>query len=124
MAKDSDLLSLKLKNNGSKVIIKIKIDDTVIARMRKGEFVQGSLHYDQWTGEKQFNAYVRKSRLHIKDKLIKKLPWGWVKKSTKRIKVYGSFPQEVGTARVMGLLDEHTHEAKEALIEREIIEFC
>ena len=45
------------------VIIKIKIDDTVIARMRKGEFVQGSLHYDQWTGEKQFNAYVRKSRL-------------------------------------------------------------
>ena len=70
------------------------------------------------------NAYVRKSRLHIKDKLIKKLPWGWVKKSTKRIKVYGSFPQEVGTARVMGLLDEHTHEAKEALIEREIIEFC
>ena len=106
------------------VIIKIKIDDTVIARMRKGEFVQGSLHYDQWTGEKQFNAYVRKSRLHIKDKLIKKLPWGWVKKSTKRIKVYGSFPQEVGTARVLGLLEEHTHEAKDALIERELIEFC
>ena len=106
------------------VIIKIKIDDTVIARMRKGEFVQGSLHYDQWTGEKQFNAYVRKSRLHIKDKLIKKLPWGWVKESTERIKVYGSFPQEVGTARVLGLLEEHTHEAKEALIEREIIEFC
>ena len=45
------------------VIIKIKIDDAVLARMRKGEFVQGSLHYDQWTGEKQFNAYVRKSRL-------------------------------------------------------------
>ena len=47
------------------VIIKIKIDDTVIARMRKGEFVQGSLHYDQWTGEKQFNAYVRKSRMPL-----------------------------------------------------------
>ena len=108
------------------VIIKVKIDVTVLERMLKGEFVQGSLHKNQCTGEKLFNAYVRKSRTHIKDKLVKKLAWGWVKKSRKRVRVYGSFPEEVGTPRVIGLLDEHTHEAKKALIEQELdlIEFC
>jgi hypothetical protein len=38
--------------------------------------------------------------------------------------VFGSFPKDLGTARVMGLLEEHTHDAKNALIDREIIEFC
>jgi hypothetical protein len=41
-----------------------------------------------------------------------------------RIKVFGSFPKDYGTATVMGLLDEHAKDAKNALIEREIIEFC
>ena len=54
---------------------------------------------------------------------VKKLPWGWVKESLERIKVYGSFPKDMGTARVMGLLEDHTRDAKNALIDREIIEF-
>jgi len=56
--------------------------------------------------------------------MVKKLPWGWVKESAKMLKVFGSFPKDLGTARVMGLLEEHTHDAKNALIDREIIEFC
>ena len=108
------------------VIIKIKIDDTVLARMRKGEFVQGSLHYDQWTGEKQFNAYVRKSRLHIKDKLIKKLPWGWVKESKANQKRYTSFPKNMSLEEKLALMDRDNEMAKAVLIERELelIEFC
>ena len=54
---------------------------------------------------------------------MKKLPWGWVKESLERIKVYGSFPKDLGTARVMGLLEDHTRDAKNALIDREIIDF-
>ena len=55
--------------------------------------------------------------------MVKKLPWGWVKESLERIKVFGSFPKDVGTAQVMGLLEEHTRDAKNALIDRELIEF-
>jgi len=57
---------------------------------------------------------------------VKKLPWGWVKESIERVKVYGSFPKNYSTAQIMGLLDEHAKDAKNALIEREldVIEFC
>jgi len=57
---------------------------------------------------------------------VKKLPWGWVKESLERIRVYGSFPKDYGTASVMGLVDETAREAKNALIDRELelIEFC
>ena len=108
------------------VIIKIKIDDAVLVRMRKGEFVQGSLHYDQWTGEKQFNAYVRKSRLHIKDKVVKKLPWGWVKESMENQKRVTSFSKHLPLAEKLQILDSENELAKKILVERELnlIEFC
>jgi hypothetical protein len=39
--------------------------------------------------------------------------------------VYGSFPKNVGnTAVVMGLMDDNHRSAKNAMIERELIEFC
>ena len=41
-----------------------------------------------------------------------------------RIKVFGSFPKEMGTAAVMGLMEEHHRDAKNALIEYELEEFC
>ena len=85
--------------------------------------MEGSLRRDEWTGKVTFRAYNRQSRLYEKDVLVKKLPWGWVKESLERIKVHGSFPKNLGTARVMELLEEHTREAKNALIDREIINF-
>ena len=108
----------------------IAIEEEVLVRLVEGKYVEGSLHRDQWTGVITFNAYKRLSRqpgyVRPKDRLVKKLPWGWVKESLERIKVFGSFPKDVGTARVMGLLEEHTRDAKNALIERELdlIEFC
>ena len=89
-----------------------------------GKRVEGVLYVDQNTGKLTFKAYNRQARVREKDRLVKKLPWGWVKESMERIKVFGSFPKDYGTATVMGLLDEHAKDAKNALIEREIIEFC
>ena len=106
------------------MIIKVRVSEETWARILTGKRVEGTLGYDKWTGEKNFNAFNRKQRVYAKDKLVKRLPWGWVKESVARIKMYGSFPKNVGTSRVLGLLDEHTHEAKDALIERELIEFC
>ena len=88
-----------------------------------GKYVQGVLYMDQNTGRITFKAYNRQPRSREKDVLVKKLPWGWVKESVERIKVFGSFPKDVGTAQVMGLLEDNTRDAKNALIDRELIEF-
>ena len=101
----------------------IELSEEVIARLVCGKCVEGSLHRDEWTGRVTFRAYQRQPRVREKDRLVKKLPWGWVKESLERIKVYGSFPKDLGTARVMGLLEDHTRDAKNALIDREIIDF-
>ena len=101
----------------------IEIEEEVLVRLLSGKYVEGSLHRDKWTSVITFNAYNRQPRKREKDQLVKKLPWGWVKESAKKLKVFGSFPKDMGTARVMGLLDEHTREAKNALIDRELIEF-
>ena len=108
------------------MIIKVKISEETWARMLTGKRIEGTLGYDKWTGEKSFNAFNRKERAHVKDKLVKKLPWGWIKESMERIKVFGSFPKDFCTAQVIELLNEHNQDAKNALIERELdlIEFC
>ena len=98
----------------------------LMTKLYVGKRVEGVLYMDQNTGRITFKAYNRKSEKHKKDRLVKKLPWGWVKESMERIKVFGSFPKEYSTAQVMGMLDEHTKDAKNALIDKEldIIEFC
>ena len=104
----------------------IELSEEVIARLVSGRCVEGSLHRDEWTGKVTFRPYQRQPRIRHKDRLVKKLPWGWVKESIERIKVFGSFPKEYSTAQVIGLLEEHSKDAKSALIERELdlIEFC
>lgn len=98
----------------------------LLQQLMDGKRVEGVLFIDKNTGWLTFKAYNRQSRIRQKDVLVKKLPWGWVRESLERIKVFGSFPKDMGTASVMGLLEEHTHDAKNALIERELdlIEFC
>ena len=98
----------------------------LMSKLYAGKRVEGVLFMDESTGRLTFKAYNRQQRIRHKDQLVKKLPWGWVKESLERIKVFGSFPKDMGTAQVMGLLEEHTRDAKNALIDREldIIEFC
>jgi hypothetical protein len=62
----------------------------------------------------------------VRDRLIRRLEHGWVKESTRNIKVYDSIPKELGSARVISILDRDHQGAKEALMDRELdlIEFC
>ena len=94
----------------------------LMTKLYVGKRVEGVLFIDD-TGRLTFKAYNRRTTKRPKDRLVKKLPWGWVKESLERMKVFGSFPKYLGTARVMGLLEEHTRDAKNALIDRELIEF-
>jgi len=98
----------------------------LISQVMNGKRVEGVLYVDQQTGRLTFKAYNRQPRVRHKDELVRKLPWGWVKESLERIKVFGSFPKDYGTATVMGLVDETARDAKNALIDRELdlIEFC
>ena len=104
----------------------IEIPMEVLERLVDDKCVEGSLRRDRWTGKISFKAYNRQPRIREKDRLVKKLPWGWVKESMERIKVFGSFPKDFCTAQVIELLNEHNQDAKNALIEKELdlIEFC
>ena len=98
----------------------------LMSKLYVGKRVEGVLYVDQNTGRLTFKAYNRQPRKREKDQLVKKLPWGWVKESAKKLKVFGSFPKEYSTATVIGMLEEHTKDAKDALIDKELdlIEFC
>ena len=95
----------------------------LLKQLLNGKRVEGVLYLDENTGRITFKAYNRQPRIREMDVLVKKLPWGWVKESVARIKVFGSFPKDVGTAHVMGLLEDNTRDAKNALIDRELIDF-
>ena len=99
---------------------------SLMAKLLKEKRVEGVLFLDENTGKLTFKAYNRQPRLRKKDRLVKKLPWGWVKESMERIKVFGSFPKDYSTATVIGMMEEHTKDAKNALIDKELdlIEFC
>ena len=100
----------------------IELSEEVIARLVCGKCVEGSLRRDEWTGKVTFRAYQRQSRIREKDRLVKKLPWGWVKESLLRVKRYSSLPKELTLPEKLAILDEENEQAKNALIESYIIE--
>ena len=102
----------------------VEIPFEVLDRLVEGKCVEGSLRRDEWTGKVTFRAYNRQPCVRYRNRLIRKLEHGWVKESKERIKVYESIPKDIGTARVLAVIDRETKEAKNALIDREIIEFC
>ena len=89
----------------------------LMTKLIVGKRVEGVLYMDENTGRLTFKAYNRTAPRHRKDRLVKKLPWGWVRESMERLKVFGSFPKDMGTAQVLGLLEEHTQDAMEAIAE-------
>ena len=100
----------------------IVIPVEILDNLSNGKYVEGSLHRDLETGCITFNAYNRKPRKRLRDKIIQYLEHGWVKESAERIKVYESIPKTIGTSRVMGILDREIKTAKDALVVREIID--
>ena len=75
----------------------------LMTKLIVGKRVEGVLYMDENTGRLTFKAYNRQPRVREKDRMVKKLPWGWVKESMERIKVFGSFPKEYSTPQVMGM---------------------
>ena len=95
----------------------------LLEKIAGGKRVEGVLFKDVNTGVITFKAYNRKSKKRWRDRVIRYLEHGWVKESADRIKVYESIPKDIGTARVMNVLEREVKEVKDALIEYELIEF-
>ena len=110
--------------------IEVEVSQEVLAAIMNGKCVEGRLRLQLSSmGPHQeigFGPYNRKPRVRVRDRLIRRLEHGWVKESTRNIKVYDSIPKELGSARVISILDRDHQGAKEALMDRELdlIEFC
>ena len=102
----------------------VEIDMEVLEGLVEGKRVEGALRRDEWTGRLIFKAYKRSTPMRHRDRLICRLEHGWVKETERRIKVFESMPKALGAARMMAVIERETKEVKNALIDRELIEFC
>ena len=93
-----------------------------LTKLKAEKRLEGVLFIDKTNGSIKFKAYNRKPRVRLKDRIIRYLEHGWVKESPDRIKVYESLPKNIGTARMMSVLEREAKEVKNALMEREIID--
>ena len=124
------------------MIIKVEISEETWARMLTGKRVEGTLGLGKkdLTSSRvcshlaksmqaslcscltaDFNAFHRKAR-KLHDKLVKKLPWGWVKESKERFKVYESVPKKLGLEDIVLTLDDEHKAATDAIIDYAIVE--
>ena len=109
--------------------VEIKNENVVMDALKRGLKVEGRLWLEETEDGKfiiWFQQYDRKPRRLYCDRLIRKLEHGWVRESVERIKVFESIPKDMGTPRVISVMDREHQSAKDALIDRELdlIEFC
>ena len=100
----------------------IEITEESVARLVQGKCVQGSLRMDELTGRVSFRPYRRLSRTPGWSKNVHRLEHGWVKESKERIKLFESVPKRLGLLRVLHIIDRDTSEAKDAVMEWDMIE--
>ena len=98
------------------------IEEEVLVRLIEGKRVKGAMFRDKWTGVINFIAYNCMAKKRVKDVLIKKTPWGWLKGSAERNKRYTSMPNDLTLEEQLEILDQENEMAKHALIESYIIE--
>lgn len=80
------------------------------------------MYIDQDTGKLTFKAYNRQTRIREKDRLVKKLPWGWVKRSEKKWKTFISVDNNLPLEQLMDQFGNDHDAAMEAIIDYTIIE--
>ena len=98
------------------------IEEEVLVRLVEGKRVKGAMFRDKWTGVINFIAYNCMAKKRVKDVLIKKTPWGWLKGSAERNKRFTSMPNDLTLDEQLEIMDQENELAKRALIESYIIE--
>ncbi len=102
-------------------IIKILVDDKSFARMMQGLRVEGTVGFNLKTMMGDLNAFNRLPRTRYRDKLLKKTPWGWVKKSLTKTKHFSAIPSNLTLEDKLDILEMEHELNKQTLIDQELI---
>ena len=97
---------------------------TIMKKLESGRRIKGVLFMDQHTGRLTFEAYGQHADSQPKDELVKKTPWGWVRRSRCRLKRYSSIPLDMPLEDKLCALDSENRMQKNSAVDLELIEFC
>ena len=100
------------------------IDITALmSRVLAGKHVQGVLYLDLERGGLTFRANSEPQE-RAQDRLVKKTPWGWVRRSKTRLKRYSSVPLDMSPDVKLAAFDRENEAVKDVVVDEELIEFC
>jgi hypothetical protein len=104
----------------------IEMPEEILVRISEGKSVQGGMQRDPHTGKIVFTPHnlmrYKPGYKRPPKKLICQLDFGTLKESPKRYIIHDSVPKDVGIARAIGLFERDYGHAKNALIDREIMD--
>jgi len=100
--------------------------EETLVRLAEGLSVQGGLQKDRHTGKLVFNphdvARYKTGYQRPKETVLAETDFGRVTETPKTIKHYESYPKRMGAARMVAAVDRSAKDAKNAIMNREIIE--
>ncbi len=96
----------------------------LMSQLLAGKHLKGSLFIDDETGRLTFKAYNISEPGRGRDELVKKTPWGWVRRSKLRLKRFSSVPLDMTLQTKLAAFDRENVMQKEAIVDQELIEFC
>ena len=95
----------------------------IIAGLLKGERYEGVLYLDQETRVLTFKAWNRKAPKYRKERKIRDLDFGWLGETAKHYVRHEKYPKVLGASVILSMMDRGNEQAKDALIDHEILEF-
>ena len=96
----------------------------LIDKLEAGRRVKGVLYLERDTHRLIFEAYNVQEESRKKDELVKKTPWGWVRRSKCRLKRFSSIPLDMPLEDKLCALDSENRMQKNSAVDLELIEFC
>ena len=95
----------------------------IVARLLKGERVEGVLYQDKDTGVITFKAWNRTAPKHYRERKLGDLDNGWVGETEKHVTRHEKFAKSMGLTGIMASMERDNHQSIETLLESELIEF-
>ena len=96
---------------------------TIMARLLKGERFEGVLYFDKEARALTFKAWNRTAPKSRKERKIRDLDFGWLGETAKHYVRHEKYPKVLGASVILSMMDRGNEQAKDALIDHEILEF-
>ena len=93
-------------------------------KLESGRRIKGVLYIDKRTGRLTFEDYNIQAVPRQKDELVKKTPWGWVRRSKCRLKRFSSVPLDMTLTEKLNAFDFENRMQKDAAVEEDLVDCC